>query len=125
MNRVEEWSVESDLAGLRLDQAVSQKYKEISRTLAQEMIKNGEILLNGASAKPGQKLKGGESISLTLRSEEVESVITATPLDFKILYEDKYIIAIDKPSGLVVHPGAGKEKATVVSALLGHTRLSP
>jgi len=125
MNRVEEWSVESDFADLRLDQAVNQKYKEISRTLAQEMIKNGEILVNGKTAKPGQKLKGGESVSLTIRCEEKESNIAATPLDFAILYEDKYIIAINKPAGLVVHPGAGKETTTVVSAVLGHTKLSP
>jgi len=125
MNRVEEWCVDSDFSGLRLDQAVNQKYREISRTLAQEMIKAGEILLNGAPTKPGQKLKGGETVKLTLRSEEEATTISATPLDFKILYEDKYLVVVDKPAGLVVHPGAGKEKATVVSALLGHTKLSP
>ena len=125
MNRVEEWCVDSDFSGLRLDQAVNQKYREISRTLAQEMIKAGEILLNGATTKPGQKLKGGETVKLTLRCEEEATTIAATPLDFKILYEDKYIVVVDKPAGLVVHPGAGKEKATVVSALLGHTKLSP
>ncbi len=125
MNRVEEWCVESSLAGLRLDQAINQKYSEISRTLAQEMIKNEEILLNGSATKPGQKLKGGEAITLSIRCEENESDIAPTPLDFKILYEDEYIVAIDKPVGLVVHPGAGKEKTTVVSALLGHTKLSP
>ncbi|MBU1106294.1 MAG: RluA family pseudouridine synthase [Candidatus Riflebacteria bacterium] len=125
MNKVEEWCVENDLAGLRLDQATNQKYKEISRTLAQEMIKNGEILLNGELVKPGLKLKGGEVISVTMRSEEIENKIAATTLDFKILFEDKYIIAIDKPAGLVVHPGAGKEKTTVVSGLLSHTKLSP
>lgn len=125
MNRVEKWCVESDLAGLRLDQAINQKYSEISRTLAHEMIKKGEILLNGSATKPGQKLKGGEAITLSRRCEENESNIAPTPLDFKILYEDEHIVAIDKPAGLVVHPGAGKEKATVVSALLGHTKLSP
>jgi 23S rRNA pseudouridine1911/1915/1917 synthase len=125
MNRVEEWCVEADFAGLRLDQAVNQKYSEISRTLAHEMIKAGEILLNGSATKPGQKLKGGESVKLTLRCEEESTAITATPLDFKILYEDRYLVVIDKPAGLVVHPGAGKEKATVVSGLLGHTKLSP
>ncbi|PKL47842.1 MAG: RluA family pseudouridine synthase [Candidatus Riflebacteria bacterium HGW-Riflebacteria-2] len=125
MNRVEEWCVENDFAGLRLDQAINQKYHDISRTLAHEMIKAGEILLNDASTKPGQKLKGGETVKLTLRCEEESTAIAATPLDFKILYEDKYIVVVDKPAGLVVHPGAGKEKATVVSALLGHTKLSP
>lgn len=125
MSRVEEWIVETELAGTRLDSAINQKYKDISRNLAQEMLKSGEITLNGSACKPGQKLKGGEKILITLREEEPDQVIQATVLDFPILYEDKYIIAINKPAGLVVHPGAGKEKTTVVSALLGHTKLSP
>lgn len=125
MNKVEEWLVENEFAGMRLDQAINQKYREISRTLAQSMIKAGEISLDGSSVKPGFKLKGGEKIQLSLHKEEPVSDITATPLDFKILYEDKHIVVIDKPAGLVVHPGAGKETVTVVSALLGHTSLSP
>jgi 23S rRNA pseudouridine1911/1915/1917 synthase len=125
MARIEEWIVEAELAGTRLDSAINQKYKTVSRTLVQEMLKNGEITVNGSPAKPGQKLKGGENIRIAFRDDEVTTDIQATNLDFPILYEDKYIIAINKPAGLVVHPGAGQEKTTVVSALLGHTRLSP
>ncbi|NCB38150.1 MAG: RluA family pseudouridine synthase [Erysipelotrichia bacterium] len=125
MNRVEEWVVEPEMAGLRLDLAINQKHREISRTLAQEMLKNGEIKLNGQTVKSSLKLRGGEKIWITFRDDEPEQEIKATELDFPILFEDKYMIAINKPAGLVVHPGAGKEKTTVVSALLGHTKLSP
>lgn len=125
MNRNEEWVVEAEYAGLRVDLAINQKYREISRTLAQEMVKSGEIKVGNQVVKPGLKLKGGEIIAIAFRAEEVEPEIKATALDFPILFEDRYIIAINKPAGLVVHPGAGKEKTTVVSAVLGHTTLSP
>lgn len=125
MNRNEEWVVEAEYAGLRVDLAINQKYREISRTLAQEMVKSGEIKVGNQVVKPGLKLKGGEIIAIAFRAEEVEPEIKATALDFTILFEDRYIIAINKPAGLVVHPGAGKEKTTVVSAVLGHTTLSP
>lgn len=125
MNRIEEWIVEAECAGLRIDLAINQKYGEISRTLAQEMVKSGEIKVGNQIIKPGLKLKGGEKVQIVFRDEEIESDIKATALDFPILFEDRYIIAINKPAGLVVHPGAGKEKTTVVSALLSHTKLSP
>lgn len=125
MSKVENWTVEQELAGTRLDSAVSQKYKSISRTQVQDMLKNGEIKVNDGVAKAGMKLKGGERIVISMRSEEPEMTIKATGLDFPVLFEDRYIIVINKPAGLVVHPGAGKEQTTVVSALLGHTKLSP
>jgi len=125
MSKVEHWIVENELAGTRLDSAVSQKYKSISRTQVQEMLKSGEIKVNDSVSKAGLKLKGGEKIVLNMRNEEPEMTIKATGLDFPVLFEDRYIIVINKPAGLVVHPGAGKEQITVVSALLGHTKLSP
>lgn len=125
MNKIEEWCIEEQQTGIRLDQAVNQKYREISRTLAHEMIKNGEIQINGNLVKPGQKVKIGDTVKVTHRSEETEITISATKLDFPIIYEDEHMLAINKPSGLVVHPGAGRENITVVSALLGHTQLSP
>lgn len=126
MSNIEEWIVEEDFAGTRLDAAINQKYgKEVSRTLAQEMIKAGEITLDGQAIKTGYKLKGGEKILVALRLVDKEISIQATPLDFPIVFEDEHLIVINKPSGLVVHPGAGGEKETVVSALLGHTNLSP
>ena len=124
MNRTEVWSVETEYAGLRIDLAINRKFTTISRTLAQEMLKSGEIKIGNQLVKPGLKIKGGEQVEIVFRPDDVEPEIKATILDFPILFEDAHLIAIDKPAGLVVHPGAGREKTTVVSALLGHTRLS-
>ena len=125
MSKTETWAVEPEYAGLRIDLAINRKFGQISRTLAQEMLKTGEIKVGSQLVKPGLKVKGGEKVENTFRPEEVEPEIKATTLDFPILFEDRYMIAVNKPAGLVVHPGAGKEKTTVVSALLGHTKLSP
>jgi len=125
MSKIETWAVEPEYAGLRIDLAINRKFGQISRTLAQEMLKTGEIKVGNQLVKPGLKVKGGENVEIAFRPEEVEPEIKATTLDFPILFEDRHMIAIDKPAGLVVHPGAGKEKTTVVSALLGHTKLSP
>jgi len=125
MSKIETWAVEPEYAGLRIDLAINRKFGQISRTLAQEMLKTGEIKVGNQLVKPGLKVKGGENVEIAFRPEEVEPEIKATTLDFPILFEDRYMIAVNKPAGLVVHPGAGKEKTTVVSALLGHTKLSP
>ncbi|MEW6709664.1 MAG: RluA family pseudouridine synthase [Candidatus Riflebacteria bacterium] len=126
MNNMITWVVEPDFAGQRLDAAVSQKFgTSISRTRAQDMIKSGEITIDGTATKPGLKLKGGEKILLPEAQPDVEPTLDATPLNFPVLYEDRSLIVINKPNGLVVHPGAGAEKETVVSALLGYCKLSP
>lgn len=126
MNKAIEWIIESEFAGNRLDSAINQKFgNQFSRTQAQELLKSGDITVDGKKVKPGLKVKGGEKVVIPEIEEEKETGISATKLNFPILYEDRQIIVIDKPSGLVVHPGAGGEKETVVSALLGHTKLSP
>ncbi|GAB4275957.1 MAG: RluA family pseudouridine synthase [Candidatus Rifleibacteriota bacterium] len=126
MNNVIEWTIEEDFAGTRLDAAINKNFgSDLSRTRIQEMLKNGRITLDGRTVKPGYKVKGGEKVIITLPEKEPESDLVATPINFPIIYEDEHIIVINKPSGLVVHPGAGREKETVVSALLSHTRLSP
>lgn len=125
MNNIEQWLVTEDYDGVRLDQAINKNFPDISRTLAQEMIKNGEIKVNNSSAKASQKLRNGDKVEIFIREENTNSDIQATEMNFPILYEDDDIIVINKPFGLVVHPGAGNEKVTVVSALLSHTNLSP
>ena len=125
MENNEIWLVEQDYDGIRFDQAINKKFPDISRTLAQEMIKSGEIKINNSVGKSSQKLKSGDKIEIAFRSEEVDSGIEATEMNFPILYEDNDIIVINKPYGLVVHPGAGNEKVTVVSSILSHTNLSP
>lgn len=125
MSKNEKWLVSEDYTGMRLDQAINKKFPEISRSLAQEMIKNGEIKLGNSIVKSSQKIKLNDEIQIEFRSDELNTEIQATEMNLPILYEDNDIIVINKPYGLVVHPGAGNEKTTVVSAILSHTTLSP
>ena len=125
MSNTELWNITDEFSGMRLDQAINKKYPDISRSLAQEMIKNGEITIGNSTVKASQKIKLGDKIEIKFRSDDLDTEIQATSMNFPIIYEDNDIIVINKPFGLVVHPGAGQEKETVVSALLSHTTLSP
>ena len=125
MSNIEQWNITDDFSGMRLDQAINKKFPDISRNLAQEMIKNGEITIRNSNVKASQKIKTGDTVEIKFRSDDLETGIQATEMNFPIVYEDNDIIVINKPFGLVVHPGAGQEKETVVSALLSHTTLSP
>jgi 23S rRNA pseudouridine1911/1915/1917 synthase len=125
MSNIEQWKITEEFSGMRLDQAINKKFPDISRNMAQEMIKNGEITIGDSIVKASQKLKTGDIAVIHFRSSELETDIQATEMNFPIVYEDDDIIVINKPFGLVVHPGAGQEKETVVSALLSHTNLSP
>ncbi|MBF0498926.1 MAG: RluA family pseudouridine synthase [Candidatus Riflebacteria bacterium] len=120
-----EWRVESDCRGLRLDAILARRHVEISRSLLQEMIKSGEALVDGIAVKPSHKLRGGEIVTYKIPKIAEQQPIASTPLDFPILFEDHHMIAVEKPVGLVVHPGAGREEKSVVSALLSYTKLSP
>jgi 23S rRNA pseudouridine1911/1915/1917 synthase len=125
MSKTIEWNVNAELAGERLDAAINKKFQKLSRSLIKDMLKTGEITVNDSSGKPSSKVKGGEKIVIKLRDEEEIQTIEPTPLNFPIVFEDDHIIVINKPAGLVVHPGAGREPETVVSAILSHTKLSP
>jgi 23S rRNA pseudouridine1911/1915/1917 synthase len=124
MNREKEWTVEPNFSGERLDKAINIKFG-LSRNQAQTMLESGDVKIEERQLKPNHRLKGGEKILLRFPEENKPVNIIATRLEFPILFEDDDIVVIDKPAGVVVHPGAGKETETVVSALLGHTRLSP
>lgn len=124
MKKTETWLVGEEFADLRIDQAISEQFNNISRNVAQNMLKNKEILVNNKKARPSLKLKGGEKVYIVHRSTDLDDSIKPTALNFPIIFEDEHILVINKPSGLVVHPGAGREKETVVSALMSHTKLA-
>lgn len=111
--------ISSERAGRRLDQVLAEELPEFSRARLQEWIDSGRVLVDGRARKASYKLRGGERIDVEpaplrpLRAEPEE-----IPLD--ILFEDDDLIAINKPAGLVVHAGAGRESGTLVNALLHH-----
>lgn len=110
-----EFTVEK--AGERLDKLLVSRLPEYSRSQIQELISDGSVQVDGKAAKAGNKLKGGERIVITLPPEP-EAVIEPEDIDLNILYEDDEIAVVDKPAGMVVHPGIGQETGTLVAALL-------
>ena len=113
------FEVGSQEAGQRLDRYLSDCVPEISRSYLQKLIREGRVLLDGKPAKAGTKLSEGMKIGLTLpEAKEPEILPEDLPLD--VLYEDRDVILINKPKGMVVHPSAGHYTGTLVNALLFH-----
>lgn len=113
-------TVPYEMAGMRVDQALAELFADYSRSKLQTWIKAGRVELNGAiELSPKFKLEGGEEISLDAEPEVViESDPEDIPLD--VIYEDDCLLIINKPAGLVVHPGAGNHNGTLLNALLHH-----
>ena len=105
--------------GGRLDVYLAAQLPEYTRSRLQAMIRDGDVLVNGASVKSGFKLSAGDKICVKQR-EAVSMAATAQDIALDILYEDKDIIVINKPQGMVVHPAAGHYEGTLVNALLHH-----
>ena len=108
-----------DLAGRRLDQALAGVFPDFSRSRLSAWIKSGAVLLDGGVAVPRQIVRGGEEVLLSVRMErEIGAAPEDIPLDIR--YEDREVIVVNKPAGLVVHPGAGNASGTLQNALLHH-----
>lgn len=106
----------------RLDKYISEN-TELSRSYAAKLASDGLISVNGVSADKKYKLKGGERIVIEVpEPESLEAVPQNIPLD--IVYEDDYIIVVNKPQGMVVHPAPGNPDGTLVNGLLYHCSLS-
>lgn len=109
-------------AGIRIDRWLADRLGEaVSRSRVRAMIEAGEVLLDGQPAEPSRKLAAGQRVEW--RESVAEPVLPAPEaIPLTILYEDAELIVIDKPAGLVVHPGAGNRSGTLVNALLHHTQ---
>ena len=108
-------------SGERLDSVTAREFTQFSRAHIQKWIKEGQLLLDGKSVKPKQLLKTNQLISIDALEEPVlEDEPENIPID--IIFEDKDLIVLNKQPGLVVHPGAGNPKGTLVNALLHHDK---
>ena len=106
-------------AGIRLDQYLSRELATFSRSRIQALIRNRDITVNESPALPRQLVRAGDRIEVNEPSPiKIDNLPEAIPLD--VLYEDEELIVINKPAGLVVHPGAGQREHTLVNALLHH-----
>ena len=117
---VERRAVVTDaLAGQRLDQALAALFPDFSRSRLQGWIRAGQVRVDGRELRPRDKVGGGEEIVLSATLED-ETRAEAEPIGLAVLHEDEEILVLDKPAGLVVHPGAGNPAGTLVNALLHH-----
>ena len=116
---VRETRVPSELAGQRFDQALARLFPEYSRSRLTQWIKDGHVLLDGKPARPRDAVIGGQRVALTAVAEALTTV-TPEDLPLDIAYEDATLIVVNKPAGLVVHPGAGNRAGTLQNALLHH-----
>jgi 23S rRNA pseudouridine1911/1915/1917 synthase len=112
-------------ANLRLDQYLAQAIPDISRARVQLLIENGQVRVEGQTAKPKQKLHGGESIEIEGAPHPAPLHAEAENIPLDVLYEDDYLAVINKPAGMMVHAGSGatddaRNRGTLVNALLYH-----
>lgn len=109
-------------AGERLDRFATAQLPGLSRSRVQALILSGDILLNGASARASEALKAGDEIAVRIPESAPFTELQAEDIPLVILHEDSDLVVIDKPAGLVVHPGAGNATGTLVQALLHHCK---
>jgi 23S rRNA pseudouridine1911/1915/1917 synthase len=113
--------VPPDAAGKRLDVFLAQAISEVSRSQLSRHVAEGAVTVNGASSSPSRKLRAGDVVVWTPPAvAPTELVAEAIPL--AIVHEDRWLVVVDKPPGLVVHPAAGHDAGTLVNALLAHCK---
>ncbi|MDY6950822.1 MAG: RluA family pseudouridine synthase [Thermodesulfobacteriota bacterium] len=108
-------------AGRRLDTVIAERLPPLSRSYAGRLIRSGRITVNRLPKKPGYVIKCGDIVSAEIPPPEPVDCIPE-PIPLSVLHEDGHVIVVNKPPGLVVHPGPGHQTGTLVNALLHHCR---
>lgn len=107
--------------GQRLDLFLSGRIPELSRSHLKKLIREELVWVNGVAAKPSYETRTADAIRVRVPEPEAETALRPEPLPIEILFEDEEIIVVNKPPGLVVHPGAGHTAGTLVHGLLAHS----
>ncbi len=113
-------TIPAECAGLRLDHALSRLFPEHSRSRLQSWLRDGRIRIDGASPEAKHKVWGGERVEVDAAPSAQDTAGQAEDIPLRIVFEDEAILVIDKPAGLVVHPGSGNWSGTLLNALLHH-----
>ena len=113
------FAVSKEGAGVRIDRYLIDCYPQWSRSYLQKLLKDENILVGGSKTKANYKLREGDEITILIPPlEDVEILPEDIPLD--ILYEDQWLLIVNKPKGMVVHPAAGHTSGTLVNAIMYH-----
>ena len=106
---------------IRIDKYLSGCCEDMSRSFLQKLLKEGSVLVDEKPVKSSYKVDSGDVVTLDV-PEAVEPEILAEPMELEILYEDEDVVLVNKPKGMVVHPGAGHLTGTLVNGLMYHCR---
>jgi 23S rRNA pseudouridine1911/1915/1917 synthase len=109
--------VPAEQAGVRLDRFLASELSEMSRTRIQMLMEEGRVLVDGAAMKPSHKIEPGSTVRIEIPPPPAAGV-EPEDIPLEVLYEDDNIAVINKPAGIIVHPGAGADAGTLVAALL-------
>jgi 23S rRNA pseudouridine1911/1915/1917 synthase len=116
----QEFVTPAECAGMRLDQVLARLLPEYSRSRLQNWVQSGSVLVDGRLSEVKTRLWGGERLRVTPQADIASAKYRAEDIALPIVFEDAALIVIDKPAGLVVHPGSGNWSGTMLNALLNH-----
>jgi len=117
-----EISVSRDQERLRLDRFLVCQGISASRSRLKRMIEDGAVLVNGSRRPPGYLVKPGDRIAILDLPDSERPSVAAEDIPLQVVYEDEYLLVVDKPAGMVVHPAPGNYRGTLVNALLGRSQ---
>jgi len=111
--------IPDEMAGQRLDQALARMFPDYSRSRLKAWLLDGSVLVDGARWRPRDRVLGGETVVVTVSADAAVRA-EPEPMRLDVVYEDTDLLVINKPAGLVVHPGAGNASGTLMNGLLAH-----
>jgi len=115
------FTVAPEEAGVRLDVLLAGRETGLSRARIQRLVSEGLAAVNGRPARAGRRVKAGDAVAICIPALK-PAAVQAEAIPLKVLYEDPFLLVVDKPAGMVVHPAAGHPGGTLVNALLHHCR---
>ena len=112
-------TVDASAAGARLDRWLAEHVPELSRARVQALIDDGHVRVDGRARKASHRVGPGETVELAIPPRAPET-LTPEPIALTVIFEDAEVLVVDKPVGMVVHPGAGHATGTLAAAVLAH-----